>query len=346
MFASQMMKKLPELVELERLVELASDRARVSVLSEVEYRGFRFPLYSIAMGSNDPAAPVLGLFGGVHGLERIGTRVLLAYLSTFLELARWDATTNDLLSRTRLVFMPLVNPAGMYLQSRANANGVDLMRNAPVEAVGLPSYYLHAGQRLSRILPWYQGDQGAPMEVEAQALCDLVRREAFGAPLAVTLDVHSGYGALDRLWFPYARTKDPFPGLPEAFALKELLDKTYPNHVYRVEPQALQYTTHGDLWDYLYDEHRAREGAQGVYLPLCLELGSWVWIKKNVRQMFSLLGAFNPLTPHRLARTLRRHITLFEFLHRAVLSFDTWAVLPKNQREMNERRAKEIWYAP
>ena len=24
------------------------------------------------------------------------------------------------------------------------------------------------------------------------------------------------------------------------------------------EPQSLQYTTHGDLWDYIYDGHRAR----------------------------------------------------------------------------------------
>ena len=30
--------------------------------------------------------------------------------------------------------MPLVNPGGMYLMRRANVNGVDLMRNAPVHA--------------------------------------------------------------------------------------------------------------------------------------------------------------------------------------------------------------------
>ena len=51
----------------------------------------------------------------------------------------WDETTRDLLERSRLVFMPLINPAGMYLKRRSNPNGVDLMRNAPIEGEEIPS---------------------------------------------------------------------------------------------------------------------------------------------------------------------------------------------------------------
>ena len=40
------------------------------------------------------------------------------------------------LESMRLVFMPLVNPGGMRAGTRSNPRGVDLMRNAPVQALG------------------------------------------------------------------------------------------------------------------------------------------------------------------------------------------------------------------
>ena len=104
------------------------------------------------------------------------------------------------------------------------------------------------------------------MEVEAQTRCDFVAKEMLQSKVSVAVDVHSGFGTRDRIWFPYARTRKPFPDLVEVFALKNLLDRTYPNHVYIVEPQSKQYTTHGDLWDHLYDENRKNENA-GFFLP-------------------------------------------------------------------------------
>ncbi|MBY0369899.1 DUF2817 domain-containing protein, partial [bacterium] len=165
------------------------------------------------------------------------------------------------------------------------------------------------------------------------------------AKVAITVDVHSGFGTRDRVWFPYAKSKKPFPGVIDVFALKEMLDRTYPHHIYMVEPQSRQYTAHGDLWDYLYDEHRKSEG-NGIFLPLTLEMGSWIWAKKNVRQMFSILGAFNPVKPHRLQRTLRRHLLFLDFLHRAVISSHEWAGLPKEKKDPLKRRALELWYSP
>lgn len=341
--ATGLLKKLPEMVELERLLEKLGDRARIETLGYAHHGELSFPLYAVCLGPKEPTVPTLALFAGVHGLERIGSQVVISFLQTMTQLLEWDKSLQEQLERTRVLFMPIVNPGGMYNQTRSNPNGVDLMRNSPTRGEKIPPYLLVAGHRISPRLPWYRGVAGAPMEPEAQAVCEFVEREIFPAPVSVCLDVHSGFGTVDRLWFPFARTKKPFPNIAEVFALKVLLDRTYPNHIYRVEPQSQQYRTHGDLWDHLYDEHRKRH-ERGVFLPLTLELGSWVWVKKNVRQIFSLLGAFNPVAPHRLARTLRRHILFFEFLHRAVLSPSSWVAEEKDRRDAFRRRALELWY--
>jgi hypothetical protein len=113
--------------------------------------------------------------------------------------------------------------------------------------------------------------------------------------------------------------------------------------VYRLEPQAKIYTTHGDLWDYLYDM-KLKASGERVYVPWTLELGSWMWLKKNPRQFFSALGPFNPIQPHRIKRTLRRHIPLFEFLHRAIMSSTPWTELTEEARLSLVSRAKKLWY--
>jgi hypothetical protein len=340
----RLQKKLPELVTLERILKSLKGRARVNVEAVVEHRGIEFPIHSIVIGSEDKTVPVLGIFGGVHGLERIGSEVCIAWLQTISEMLNWDDTFRRRLERSRLVFMPIVNPVGMYHTWRANGNGVDLMRNAPIEAEEEPAFLL-GGHQFSNILPWYRGEKiGAEhMEAEAKALCDFVVREVFPSRLAITVDMHSGFGSIDRFWFPYAKSKRPPPHMAEIAALKRLFDRTYPNHFYRIEPQAKQYTTHGDLWDWLYDRSRA-EASHGTYIPWTLELGSWLWLKKNPRQVFSSLGPFNPVQPHRLQRILRRHLTLFDFLHRAVLSPSGWIDLDQNSRGEMERRAHELWY--
>jgi hypothetical protein len=193
------------------------------------------------------------------------------------------------------------------------------------------------------LMPWYRGAEGKPMEIEAKALCEAVRKEVFSSSISLTLDVHSGFGAKDRLWFPYAKSREPFPHIAEIFSLKQLFDSTYPHHFYQIEPQARQYLTHGDLWDYLYEEQRLIHPDR-FFVPLTLEIGSWMWLKKNPRQIFSLLGAFHPMLPHRHQRILRRHLTLFEFLHRSVLSFNRWLPLNDEQKQVYKERAMKVWY--
>lgn len=336
------MTVLPEIQQIEKKIAELGDKARSEILAYSASGDQRLPIYKITFGNPDPQAPVLGIVGGVHGLERIGAQVCVSLLSSLSELSQWDESLQQTLQKIRIFFIPTVNPIGILNKTRCNPQGVDLMRNAPVDADN-PQFLL-GGHRYSRKLPWYRGAEGAPMELEAQTLVDCIQQEIAQSRLAITLDLHSGFGLQDRLWFPYAKTVKPYPDLHLCHALKELLDRTYPHHFYRFEPQAQNYTTHGDLWDYLYDNHRAVP-APGVYVPLCLEMGSWLWVKKNPWQIFSAEGPFNPLKGHRHKRTLRRHNTLMEFLIRAVSSPQAWASQDQEQARQHQERAKELWYA-
>ena len=178
------------------------------------------------------------------------------------------------------------------------------------------------------------------MEIEAQALCQAIREHCFNAPFSLVLDCHSGFGFDDHIWFPYAYSKQPIPHLAEMYALKRLLNQTYPHLDYRFEPQSHSYTAHGDLWDYLYLESQQMDT---VFLPLTMEMGSWRWVKKNPRQLASITGLFNPILPHRLKRVLRRHIVLMEFLLRASRGWQQWLPTQADRDSLNTL-AHEHWY--
>jgi hypothetical protein len=327
---------LPELEQLESLIERLGNRARVTVLATP--RGY--PIHGIEMGSEDRTAPCLLLVGGVHGLERIGTQVVLAYLANLAERLHWDELTRDALGRSRVAAIPLLNPVGMRAGTRSNGNGVDLMRDGPIDANGTGAPLI-GGQRISPMLPWFMGKDGE-LEVESRALVSFVTSRVFPARAAIALDVHSGFGFVDRLWFPYARSARPFPNTAEVYALYELLDQTLPHHVYRTEPQSRSYTAKGDLWDHLYDE--SRKNGAGLFVPMTLEMGSWTWVRKNPRQLFSIRGTFNPVKRHRLHRTLRRHLLLIDFLHRATIGHHAWAALDDARKERCLSLALNLWF--
>jgi hypothetical protein len=331
--------KLPELEELERVIAAGGAALQCTVACRVRHEGGELPVYAVTLGNPDPRLPAAGFFGGVHGLERIGSRVAVAFLAHLVARLAWDATLHHLLERVRLVFMPIVNPGGMARGTRANPRGVDLMRNAPVEARE-PVPLLLGGQRLGAWLPWYRGRADGVLEQESAALCDWCERELQGRPLSIALDCHSGFGLRDRLWFPYAHQRAPMAALAEMHALYGTFAATHPQHPYVVEPQSAQYLTHGDLWDHLMARAQARAG---VFLPLTLEMGSWLWVKKNPRQLFLRDGIFNPLIEHRERRVLRRHLPLLDFLVRAAASHAHW--LPAGEeRERHRRLALARWY--
>ena len=334
------MQALVELEELERVIDAGGRYLDTRVACRVEARGQSFPVHVITLGNPDPAVPAVGCFGGVHGLERIGSAVVVAYLRSLVDRLQWDTLAHQMLDSVRLVFMPIVNPGGMWLGTRANPQGVDLMRNGPLSAIERVPF-LVGGHRISAALPWYRGGRDAPMECEAAALCQVVEDELLTRQFAIALDCHSGFGTRDRIWFPYAHTVAPIEHLAEVFALKRIFERTYRNHRYLFEPQSSQYLAHGDLWDHLYQ--RACEQPLRTFLPLTLEMGSWLWVKKNPRQLFSRHGIFNPLIEHRIQRVLRHHVFLLDFLARSAASFRRW--LPVDEGRLAHRRdALAQWY--
>ncbi|MBC7436860.1 MAG: DUF2817 domain-containing protein [Bdellovibrionales bacterium] len=337
--------ELPELAALERIIELGAGRLEARVACTVALpRGGSYPVHVVALGNPSKDVPAVGYFGGIHGLERIGAGVVIAYLQSLVMRLQWDSTLHRQLESVRMVFMPIANPGGMALGTRANPGGVDLMRNSPVDATERVPF-LVGGQRISSGLPWYRGLHGMPMEAENLAICQVVEEELLSRAFSISLDCHSGFGAVDRIWFPYAHTREPIAHLAEMHALKSIFVQSHSHHRYIFEPQSLQYLAHGDLWDHLY--RKAGGGAHGnegqVFLPLTLEMGSWLWIKKNPRQLFSRHGIFNPLIEHRLQRVLRQHQQFLDFLSRAASGRELW--LPDaDARPQQHAQALQSWY--
>ncbi|MEX3936777.1 M14 family zinc carboxypeptidase [Paraburkholderia phymatum] len=327
-----------EYEDLKAILDVGSGSFEIHTVCETRTHGRTFCVHTASIGSRDPRAPAIGFFGGIHGLERIGTQLVLDYMRALLGRLEWDELLVRQLQSIRLIFMPIVNPGGMWAATRANPNGVDLMRNAPQDAEERVPW-LAGGQRVGSWLPWYRGRRGAPMEVEAAALLRVVEEDLAVRPLSFALDCHSGYGWTDSIWFPYAKTRRAMPHLPEMYALKTMFERAHPHHGYIFEPQSHQYLLHGDLWDWAYD----RTPPPNIFLPMTLELGSWLWIKKNPRQIFSRQGMFNPVKAHRTARVLRRHANLLDFLTRAAYAPQRW--LPRgHRRDELLDHAIDHWY--
>ena len=326
---------------LTEIIAQLSDKVRVETLESIHYQHHQFNIECLSLGSEREDVPVIAYFGGVHGLEKIGSEVLLAYLQTLTQLLEWDQELQQRLENVRLVFVPIINPVGVWRGTRCNGNGVDLMRNAPIESVGKTKLY--SGQQITPRLPWFRGNPAA-MEPEAQALCRVIRQQIKTSSLLMAVDLHSGFGIQDRLWFPYASQRTPFPNLAEAHALKQLFDDCYPHHFYQIEPMSQEYVISGDLWDYLYGELKQTH-PEKLFMPLTLEMGSWQWLRKNPLHLFRRHGLFHPMLPHRQQRILRRHLTLFDFLFRAMLYPSSWTELTPEKRIHHHQQAMQLWYA-
>jgi hypothetical protein len=301
-----------------RQVELGAVRGRI----RGEQR--EYPLLGFVFGPNDPSLPTLGLFGGVHGLERVGTHVVLAFLESLVARLHWDERLHEDLKHARIVSIPLINPAGMAMNWRSNPQGIDLMRNSPVDAE-IRTPWLVGGHRVGPWLPWYRGQKGAAMEPEVQAVEKFVRAEMFPSRTSIAIDFHSGFGFLDRLWYPFSKSRGDFPRMREIRELERMFLETHPYHAYKIEPQCDSYAIHGDLWDHLFLEHARSEHRENTFLPWTLEMGSWQWVRKNLRQLLKpRSGLFEPVKLHRYKRAMRRHMGMIEFFHRTLLNDRKW----------------------
>lgn len=308
---------------LKRQREVKNTLWSFTILDEVVYKGTSFPLWKVVCENKNSQKSAdekvtLILTGGVHGLEKIGSQLCVSLIEKYFELSRWDSVFQRKLEDIRFVFFPFVNPVGLQERTRSNGQGIDLMRNAPFEAQEKVPF-LAGGHRLTNLIPWYRGKLDEPMQKESQSLVDAVTDEIQNSKFTLSLDIHSGFGFNDQIWFPWAFSKKPYPKLDFIHVMMDLFEKLYPFHIYKIEPQSKVYCTHGDLWDYI-----AHERIKNLkFIPLTLELGSWIWVKKNPMQIFKLDGLFNPIKKHRLKRTLRRHQLLIDFLIRFLLYSQT-----------------------
>jgi len=330
---------LPELKKIEYLIETYTPVLKSEKIASINYKNSSFPIHALKLGSDKPDVPALCFVGGIHGLERIGSQVVLAFLESLLGRLTWDLSLNHLLKHLSLSFIPLVNPVGVATHSRSNGNGVDLMRNAQVESHEKTAF-LVGGHRFSAKLPWFRGHLDQKIESETKALISFIEKNCLARQFSLVLDCHSGFGLQDRIWFPYAKSKlQPIHHIGEIYHIRDLLFQAYPYQNYIFEPQSLHYLCHGDIWDYLYDESLKK---QVTFLPLTLEMGSWRWVRKNPTQLLKSLGLFHPIKPHRIKRVLRSHLVLMEFLMRVTASSSIWV---EDGKSLNmAHKATALWY--
>lgn len=336
------------LAELEKLVKLINredflkKNIRAYNAAEIEDEAKTYPIYTFSMGSTDPESPVVFITGGVHGIERIGAQLAWSLLKTTLDRLLWDESLRLLFTKIRLVVVPLLNPFGYENYRRSNKNGVDLMRNSPINATEKVPFLL-GGHRYTSKLSWYRGQENK-LELENEALASIFKTEAELSACVIAVDFHSGFGMKDRLWFPFSYTKKPFDNLAEMHALSHLFEQTHPYHIYQIEPQSEGYLLNGDMWDYLYLEF-IKNNKKGVFLPITLEMGSWSWVRKNPLQLLSRQGVFNPIKEHRIKRTYRRHTLLFDFLLKAAYSNKIWSQLDAPFKQKHHNLGLERWYS-
>jgi len=167
---STLKQLLPELLQIEAIIQGDNQaHLRSKVLCHVSCEDDVLPIYALTLGNNAQDIPCVTYVAGIHGLERIGTQVVIAFLEGLLERLKWDRVLADILQRVRINILPIINPVGMLKATRANGQGVDLMRNAPVDSHE-KTIWLAGGHRISSVLPWYRGKSGEAMQPEAQAL--------------------------------------------------------------------------------------------------------------------------------------------------------------------------------
>ncbi len=321
--------------EFQNNFDVYADLGRVKNHGSVRGKYRDYPLVSVQFGNEK--GPALVIIGGVHGLERIGTQLAVSLLESFYQRLQWDLILIEMLEKIQVIFIPLVNPTGYNETTRSNANGVDLMRNAPIESTEKVPFLL-GGHKISNRLPWYRGEK---IEAETQFVCSVIEKLLKNSTCVISLDIHSGFGFKDQLWFPFANSRKEFPNLTEMFLLFELFEKSQPHHIYKIEPQSKNYLTHGDIWDYCYLNLK---NESQIYIPLTLEMGSWLWVKKNPLQIFSKTGMFNPIKEHRIKRTLRRHRPFFDFILHALYSNSTWTNQDLGHSDLIITKARQKYY--
>ncbi len=301
-------------------------------LAEIKFKNKTLPIYGLQIGPKDESLPVLGLFGGVHGLEKIGTHVIVNYLNSLSNKIAWNIALTKNLENLRVVSIPIVNPGGMLANRRSNPNGVDLMRNAPVDAEKGKLFW-PSGQTFSAKVPWFRGDP-QNMEIENKVLEQFVKSNMFKSPFAIALDIHSGFGLKDRLWYPYGKTLNPMPDEAIARKLARYFKVSHPFHKYIFEKQSDSYMIHGDMWDYMYDKFKALD-KDSKFIPFTLEIGTWSWLLSRPHRIFNISRLFHTDDSVKYSHLMRKHWGLLDFFKDMTVHHKTWIKEQVTKEDLN-----------
>lgn len=131
------------------------------------------------IGNPSPLHPSL-IIGVFHGDEPQGKFLIEEYLKKYPPLG---GGSKSLISGRGLLFIPCLNPDGMQIGRRTNANGVDLNRNFPTKNWGEDTSL--AGDNPAD----YFGGISAGSEIETQFVIDVI--EKYKPELIITL--HAPY---------------------------------------------------------------------------------------------------------------------------------------------------------
>jgi len=304
-----------------RIFRFARKHADLVRLSQLDYStpgkgDLRFPIYLLEIGK--PSAfkrASASIVSGVHGLETIGVRIHLDTIAAMLNAKSRFYSKDIVKGRLGIYSIPILNPAGVALQTRANAKGVDLNRNSGVAAEHAIPFF--GGHTLSPSLPYYSGKT---RQRETRALLDFYKERVWPKLTSVhrSLDIHSGYGSENYLWWPYSFSDRKVFDEREFLKLAEALHAMHP--AYRIEPMSQSYQTNGDLWDaalieFAAHEQRKRKRDRSHFLPFTLEIGTWHELKKSPRRLFSREKIFNPPKADRKTYLKAHRALICDFLH-------------------------------
>jgi hypothetical protein len=318
-----------------RLVRQAGGLVRIRQLdfSSPTRDGQRYPIYMLEVGKRSAfKRHAVSIVSGVHGLETIGIRIHLDIIKCFLNPKSEHFSQALAEGKFGIYSIPILNPAGVARETRANGRGVDLNRNSGIDAEGALPFF--GGHRVSPALPYYRGKA---LQRESRALYRFLREYAWkNRRIHTALDIHSGYGAQNYLWWPYSYSKQR---VPHASVFEHMAAELAARHpLYRIEPMSLSYQTHGDLWDRALLEFEAAKlkgwiARKNLFLPLTLEIGTWQELKKNPFRMLQKGKIFNPPPQSRKAY-LREHRQLI------------WDVLHLHVKKSDQRRYARLRDAP
>ena len=119
-----------EYEDLKTILDAGSANFDIRTVCEARLHGRTFPVLTASIGSSDPLAPAIGFFGGIHGLERIGTQLVLDYMRSLLSRLEWDELLVRQLQSIRLIFMPICNPGGKAMPNEKGGRS-PLFHGAP-----------------------------------------------------------------------------------------------------------------------------------------------------------------------------------------------------------------------